>query len=92
MLHEEAGPASIHAAVLSEDIPKDLWRQAQVADGLQSVDGVGELAYFDGDTHLEIYAAGTWIQIEMINSARPPAELESILTEVGRNAVSRLQE
>ena len=85
----DAGPASVHAAVLSDDIPKDLWEQAQIADGLQAVPGVGELAFFDGDTTLEVYANGTWISVQMINSMRF-SEVLAIMSEIGRNAVDRL--
>jgi len=87
--NEDAGPASVHATVLSDDIPKDLWEQSQIADGLQPVPGVGELAFFDDDTHLEVYANGTWIQVQMINSTRF-SEVLAILSEIGRNAVDRL--
>lgn len=86
---EEAGPASVHAAVLSKDIPKDMWEQAQLADGFEAVPGVGELAFFDGDTTLEVYANGTWVSVQMINSTQT-SDLLAIFIQIGRNAVDRL--
>ncbi|MEO6126244.1 MAG: hypothetical protein ABIR32_21300 [Ilumatobacteraceae bacterium] len=88
-VNEDAGPASIHASVLAENVPKDIWESAQRAEGYEEVAGVGELAFYDDDKTLEVFADGKWISIEMINSTRF-SEVLSVLTDVGIKAVERL--
>jgi len=87
---QSSGPASIHVGYFGEGIPRADWEAAQRADGLEEVSGAGEIAFFDeDDATLEVYDAGRWIQLQMINSERFDETL-AILVDVAGNALERI--
>lgn len=87
---EPAGPASVHVGILGDQFPRDLWEQAQKAEGFAAVSGVGELAYFDGDNKLEVFDQGRWIQVQMVNpQLNEIDQLVPLLSDLARNAVER---
>jgi len=87
---EPAGPASVHVGLLGDQFPRDLWEQAERAEGFAAVAGVGELAYFDGDTKLDVFDQGRWIQVQVINpQGNEIDELVPLLSDLARNAVER---
>ena len=85
----ETGNSVIQVSVLGTGFPQDVWEQAQQAEGFQTVTGVGDVAFFDDDTTMEVYVEGTWLSIQMIGSERYD-EVLAVLTDVGQNAVDRL--
>ena len=88
---EPAGPASVHVGLLGDRYPRDLWEQAQRAEGLAAVADVGQLAYFDGDTKLEVFDQGRWIQVQMINpEVNEVDDLVPLLSDLARIAVERV--
>lgn len=87
---EPAGPASVHVAILGTRFPRDLWDQAQRAEGSTAVAGIGELAYFDGDNKLDVFDLGRWIQVQVINpQVNEDDGLVPLLSDLARNAVER---
>lgn len=90
-VNQDAGPASVHAGLLGNTVPRSEWEQAerQQAD-LQEVAGVGELAFFDKyHQTIDVFDHGRWVQVQMINSTRF-SELLALLTDMARNAVERI--
>lgn len=89
--NQDAGPASVHAGVLGDQVPRDGWEQAERDQaGLQEVAGVGELAFFDEHNQtIDVFDHGRWIQVQMINTTRH-SELLALLTDMARNAVERV--
>lgn len=87
---EPAGPASVHVAILGTRFPRDLWDQAQRAEGFAPVAGVGELAYFDGNSKLEVFDQGRWIQVQIVNPQVMAGDgLIPLLSDLARNAIER---
>jgi hypothetical protein len=90
-VNQDAGPASVHAALLSDRVPRATWEQAARQEtGLEEVTGVGELAFFDKyGQKIDAFDHGRWVQVQMINSTRP-SELLALLSEMARNAIARI--
>lgn len=90
-LVEDAGPASVHAALLGDKVPRDGWEQAEREQAdLVEVEGVGELAFFDEySSAIDVFDHGRWVQVQMINSTRF-SELLALLTDMARNAIERI--
>ncbi len=86
---QSGGSASVHVGLLGDQFPRDEWEQAERAEGYEEVAGVGELAFFDGDSKLDVFDDGRWIQVQMIGSTRFD-ELLPLLSDLARNAVERI--
>jgi len=87
---QSGGSASVHVALLGDQFPRDEWEQGQRAvEGIEEVAGVGELAFFDGDTNMDVFDQGRWIQVQMIRSTRFD-ELLALLSDMASNAVERI--
>jgi hypothetical protein len=86
---ESAGPTTVHVAVLASDLPRDLWEQAERAEDVEEVSGVGELAFFDKyDYKLDAFDHGRWIQAQLINTSE--STLLADLSQIVINAIARI--
>jgi hypothetical protein len=90
-VNQDAGPASVHAGLLGDQVPRDAWEQAERAQpDLQEVTDLGELAFFDENKQsIDVFDQGRWVQVQMINSTRH-SELLTLLTDLARNALERI--
>jgi hypothetical protein len=87
---QSAGPASVHAGVLGDTFNRGQWEQAEQADGLEPVSGIGGLAFYDsGSEKLDVFDNGRWIQIQIINP-KNSADILTLLTNVARDALTRV--
>ncbi len=86
---QSGGSASVHVGLLGDQFPRDEWEQAERAEGYEEVAGVGELAFFDGDSKLDVFDDGRWIQVQMIGSTRFDEQL-ALLMDIARNALERI--
>lgn len=87
---EDAGPASVHVALLGDRVPRNDWEQAERSEGLEEVKDVGELAFYDdGQTELMVFDHGRWLQVQLINTTHYGEEI-ALMSAIARNALERI--
>jgi hypothetical protein len=87
--NQSAGPTTARVSVLGTGFPTAEWQQAQLADGMTPVDGLGDVAFVDENNgKMDVLVDGAWLQAQLINVDE--ATLVSALTEICERAIERL--
>ncbi|MEO6125100.1 MAG: hypothetical protein ABIR32_15460 [Ilumatobacteraceae bacterium] len=83
---QSSGPTTARVSVLGSGFPGAEWEQAERADGMTEVEGIGDVAFVDeGNGSMDVLVNGIWLQAQLINVDE--ATLVSALTEICAQAI-----
>lgn len=86
-IDETSGPTTVSVSVLGSGYPRAEWEQASRAEDVTEVDGVGDVAFFGGNS-MDVFVDGIWLQGELINTDEA-TQMDALSTILAR-AIERL--
>lgn len=86
---QTAGPIAVHVGVLGTGFPREAWEQAERAEAMTEVDGVGDIAFVDEHNgSMDVLVDGAWLQAQVVNIDE--ATVVKALTEICLRAIDRI--